>query len=75
MEEGRYRKKHLLRLLSLEELNFEPKSEELAETPLYGMERKRQLYEAMAKLKVDYRDALYLVYFEEGCQSELKYRI
>ena len=37
----------------------------LAETPFYGEERKRQLYEAMEKLKDDYREALYLVYFED----------
>ena len=42
-----------------------PKGEVLAETPLYGMERKRQLYQAMEKLKDDYREALYLVYFED----------
>ena len=62
---GRHRKKQRLRLLSLEELSFEPRSEALAETPLSGKERKQQLYEAMAKLKDDYREALYLVYFEE----------
>ena len=62
---GRHRQKHRLWLLSLEELTFEPKSEVLAETPFYGEERKRQLYEAMEKLKDDYREALYLVYFED----------
>ena len=62
---GRHRQKHRLRLLSLDELTFEPKGEALAETPLYGMERKRQLYQAMEKLRDDYREALYLVYFED----------
>ena len=62
---GRHRQKHRLRLLSLDELTFEPKGEVLAETPLYGMERKRQLYQAMEKLRDDYREALYLVYFED----------
>ena len=62
---GRHRQKHRLWLLSLEELTFEPKSEVLAETPFYGEERKRQLYQAMEKLKDDYREALYLVYFED----------
>ena len=62
---GRHRQKHRLRLLSLDELTFEPKGEVLAETPFYGEERKRQLYEAMEKLKDDYREALYLVYFED----------
>ena len=62
---GRHRQKHRLWLLSLEELTFEPKSEVLAEMPFYGKERKRQLYKAMEKLKDDYREALYLVYFED----------
>ena len=62
---GRHRQKHRLRLLSLDERTFEPKGEALAETPLYGMERKRQLYQAMEKLRDDYREALYLVYFED----------
>ena len=35
---GRHRQKHRLRLLSLDELTFEPKGEVLAETPLYGKE-------------------------------------
>ena len=62
---GRHRQKHRLRLLSLDELTFEPKGEVPAETPFYGEERKRQLYQAMEKLKDDYREALYLVYFED----------
>ena len=62
---GRHRQKHRLWLLSLEELTFEPKSDVLAETPFYGEERKRLLYKAMEKLKDDYREALYLVYFED----------
>ncbi len=62
---GRHRQKHRLRLLSLDELTFEPKGEVPAETPFYGEERKRQLYQGMEKLKDDYREALYLVYFED----------
>ena len=62
---GRHRKKHLLRFISLDELVFEPKSDVLVETPLYQEERKKLLYSAMARLKEDYREALYLVYFEE----------
>ena len=62
---ARHKKKHVLRFISLDEMVFEPKSEILAETPLYQEERKQQLYGAMARLKEDYREALYLVYFEE----------
>ncbi|MBR4410234.1 MAG: sigma-70 family RNA polymerase sigma factor [Firmicutes bacterium] len=62
---GRYKKKKVLKLLSFEELTFEPKSDILAETSVYGKERKLLLYNAMAKLKEEYREALYLVYFED----------
>ncbi|MBR5230510.1 MAG: sigma-70 family RNA polymerase sigma factor, partial [Firmicutes bacterium] len=61
----RHKRKNLLRLLSFEELTFEPGSEILVETPLWGKERKAQLYKAMAGLKEEYREALYLVYFED----------
>lgn len=56
--------RHRLKLLSVEELTFEPATEALAETPFYQKETKRELYEAMEELKVEYREALYLVYFE-----------
>ena len=36
----------------------------LAETELFRSERSRQLYSALEKLKAEYREALYLVYFE-----------
>lgn len=39
-------------------------SEELVDTKLRQTERERQLYEAMAKLKTEYREALYLVSLE-----------
>ncbi len=61
----RYTKKRRLRLLSMEDIPFEIKGEALAETPLYYKERKRQLYEAMSNIKAEYREALYLIYFEE----------
>lgn len=61
----RYTKKRKLRLLSMEEIPFEIKGDALAETPLYNKERKRQLYEAMRNIKVEYQEALYLIYFEE----------
>ena len=61
----RHRKKHRLSLLRFEELDFEPQSDVLADTELTRSERSRQLYDALDKLKVEYREALYLVYFEE----------
>ena len=60
----RHRKKHRLSFLHFEELNFEPQSDVLAETELFRSERSRQLYSALEKLKAEYREALYLVYFE-----------
>ena len=35
------------------------------ETPFFENERRHQLYDALAKLKPEYREALYLVYFED----------
>ena len=61
----RHRKKHRLRFLRFEELDFEPQSSALADTELSRRERSRQLYAALEKLKVEYREALYLVYFED----------
>lgn len=58
-------KKHRLPLLSMEVLPFELQEDALAETAMYHRERKRQLYEAMDSIKQEYREALYLVYFEE----------
>lgn len=65
----RHRQKHRLHLFSLDELPFEPAGETLAETDLLREERHRQLYAALLKLKPQYREALYLVYFEQ-----LRYR-
>lgn len=61
----RYLKKHRIQLMSIETLPFELQESALAETPLYHKERKRQLYDAMDSIKQEYREALYLVYFEE----------
>ena len=60
----RHMKTHRLCFLRFEELNFEPQSDVLADTELSRRERNRQLYEALEKLKAEYREALYLVYFE-----------
>ena len=54
-----------MRFLSVEELPFELSTDVLAETPFYRKERKRNLYEAMEELRAEYREALYLTYFEE----------
>ena len=61
----RHRKKHRLSFLRFDELDFEPQSDVLADTELSRRERSRQLYGALEKLKPEYREALYLVYFEE----------
>lgn len=53
------------RLSVLAELSFEPRSEALAETALLRDEQARQLYLALDKLKPEYREALYLVFFED----------
>lgn len=61
---GRTKKKHRLHI-GFEELPFEIQSEVLAETSLFENERKRHLYDALEKLKPEYQEALYLVYFED----------
>ena len=60
-----FSKKHRLGFLRFDELDFEPQSDMLADTELYRSERSRQLYDALEKLKAEYREALYLVYFED----------
>ena len=60
----RHRKRCSLSFLHFDELDFEPQSELLAETELFHSERSRQLYGALEKLKAEYREALYLIYFE-----------
>ena len=61
----RHRKKHRLSFLRFEELDFEPQSNVPADAELSRSERSRQLYDALGKLKEEYREALYLVYFED----------
>lgn len=55
--------RHFL-FLSLDELPFELQDSALAETSLAKDEQNRQLYDALAKLRQEYRETLYLVYFE-----------
>ena len=61
----RHNQKHRLVFLRLDELDFEPQSDNLIDTDLLRSERDRQLYDALEKLKAEYREALYLVYFED----------
>lgn len=61
----RHQHKHRIRFLRLDELTFEPQSNVLADTELILNERNLQLYAAMEKLKAEYREAIYLVYFED----------
>ena len=61
----RHKRKHRIPFLRLEELPFEPQSDGLADTELLRSERERQLYAALEQLKAEYREALYLVYWED----------
>lgn len=61
----RHRKKHRPGFLCFEELDFEPQSDMLADTELDRSENSRQLCDALKKLKAEYREALYLIYFED----------
>ena len=60
----RHLKRRRLRLLCLDELDFEPPGDVLADTQLLRGERSRQLYAALETLKAEYREALYLFYLE-----------
>ena len=61
----RHMRKRRFAFLRLDELEFEPQSSALADTELLRCERDRQLYAALQKLKSEYREALYLVYFAD----------
>lgn len=61
----RHKQKHRLAFLCLDELDFEPQSNTLIDTDLLRSERDRQLYDALERLKAEYREVLYLVYFED----------
>lgn len=58
------------RFLSIEGLDFEIPSGVLTDTSLDIEERNRQLYDAMSKLKAEYREILYLLYFNELTYAE-----
>ena len=56
----RHRQKHKIWFLHLDEVDFELPSEELVDAKLLQSEREQHLYEGMANLKTEYREALYL---------------
>lgn len=60
----RHRQKYRIPFLHLEELNFELQSERLVDTEFLRSEQNQRLYQALGELKQEYREALYLVYFE-----------
>lgn len=66
----RHSKKHRIRFLKLEELEFEPPARELTDRKLLRDERNRILYHALERIKVEYREALYLIYFEDMSYRE-----
>lgn len=57
-------------LLPLQSLTFEPVSERLTDTEIFEKERNRQLYDALSKLRAEYREVLYLTYFENMSYKE-----
>lgn len=61
----RYLKRHHVSLSYEDELSSEISDGSEACTPVFKDERDLLLKRAMSKLKSNYRDALYLVYFEE----------
>lgn len=61
----RHRHKHRFLFVQLEKLEFELQSDSFVDTQLLQDEKRQQLYAALEKLKTEYREALYLVYFED----------
>lgn len=58
---------------SLEVLEEEPESETLVEEVIQTAEQRRILYFCMEQLKADYREALFLAYFEGMSHTETAY--
>ena len=50
--------------ICFDDIVFEPHDEVFADTGVIRSERERQLHDALGRLKEEYREALYLVYFE-----------
>lgn len=61
----RHRRRAPLSPLRLEDLGFEPSGEDLVEADFDRDERHRLVLAALEELKPEYREALYLVYFED----------
>jgi len=61
----RHKSKRLSIFLRIDDLDFEPPDETMADTAFLRDERNRQLYAALDKLKPEYREAIYLVYLAE----------
>lgn len=69
-----WRHKHKWKIhFSLEVLEEEPESETLVEEAVQTAEQRRILHFCMEQLKADYREALYLVYFEGMSHAEASY--
>lgn len=64
-------KKHLNHSFSFEEIDKEPESKVLIEEIIQKEEFNQSLYLCMGQLKPDYREVLYLVYFENMHHSEV----
>lgn len=62
--------RHRFPLLHGDEAEFEPPDELLTETKFIRDERHRELYAAMEQMKAEYREALFLVYFEDMSYRE-----
>lgn len=65
----RHKNRSRLRLSRLDGQDFAPQNDVPADAALIRSEQKRHLYAALASLKPEYREALYLVYF-----AQLSYR-
>ncbi|MEG1575307.1 MAG: RNA polymerase sigma factor, partial [Clostridium sp.] len=63
-------KKRRQRSFYFEDLNCEPESAELLEDVLQTKERNRILYRSMQQIPPDYREVLYLLYFEDLSYQE-----
>ena len=66
----RHSRKHRIPFLHMDDLDFEPQSELLSDAALIQSERRSHLYAALEQLKAEYREALYLVYFESMSYRE-----
>lgn len=60
----RHNKSRRLSLIGMDEITFEPQDTELAESSVLRDEKNVTLYSSLAKLKKEYREALYLVYID-----------